>query len=132
MVEPHFLACDIVDRVRMVLRLERRLSRNQFIERYANRPAVYFLSVATAQKHLRSFVVASASIGEHLLVPSSQLHILALPEVDQLHDPSLAIVEYVLGLDVPMANALLVDVGERIEQFVEGEPEAVLIESRFE
>lgn len=128
MVEPHFLARDVVDRIRMVLRFKRRFSSDQLIQRYADSPTVYLLSVTPTQKHLRSFVVASSSVGEHLLISSSQLHIFALPEVYQLDNPSLTIIQYVLGLDVPVANALLMDVCQRIEYPIEDEPQTILIQ----
>lgn len=132
MFEPHLFTRDVVDRIRVVLRLKRRFSSYQLIQRYSDSPAVDLLRVAATQEHLRSLVVAGAGIGVHLLVSAPQLHILALPEVYQLHDSELTIVQDVLGLDVPVADALLVDVGQRVEDLVEDEPQAALIESRAE
>lgn len=108
---PHY----IVYRVRMVLRLERSHPSQQLIHSYAQSPHIHQLVIPPSLKHLRRPVVRRPCQSQHLPLDSPSNQLFADSKVNQNDPLLLFIVEDVLGLNIPMANLVRVNVDESLD-----------------
>lgn len=102
----------------VVLRLEGRHSRHQFEHRYAQSPKIDPLIVSPALEHLGGAIIGRPGEGQHLLLSTTIHQLLTDAEIDQFDTAVSPVIEDVLGLDIPMADLLLMDEGQGLEQLV--------------
>lgn len=102
----------------VVFRLKGGHSRHQFEHRHTQSPKIDPFIVSPALKHLGSAIIGRPREGQHLLFSTAVHQLLAYPEIDQLDTVVALVIEDVLGLDIPMADLMVVDKDQSLEQLV--------------
>lgn len=81
---------------------------NEFINKNTCRPYIHFFSIASSCKHFRCSIVQSASNSKHLEFGASHAVFPTDSVIDQFNLFVYWIIEYILSLDVPVADCSLV------------------------
>ena len=111
----------------MVFTLEGSAPCDKFVDSDSDGPNVHFLIIATSSEYLGGKVEVGSNYGEHVSPLPSLKSFLANSKVnnfDSLHD---RIVEYILGLDVPMTNISLMNIGDSVKNLGENNSKLILI-----
>jgi hypothetical protein len=102
----------------VICRLKGRSPHHQLVDSCAERPKIHSFVIPSALKHLGCPVKQRPRDCEHVDLSAPVQHFATNPKIDYLHHFLLLVVENVLRLDVPVANALRMDIGQRLQNLI--------------
>lgn len=94
----------------MILRFKRSVTSDKLIDRDSQGPEVYSFIVTPSDEDFRGEIEMCADDCQHVSAHTSQESFFGNAKVDQLDLPCYAVIEYILWLDVSMADVTVVKV----------------------
>lgn len=115
------------DSCRVVLGLKGRVSSNQLVNGDSECPEIDSFIISSSDVHLRRKVKLRSDDGEHIPSVSPLEGLLADAEIDDLDLLLLRVIEDVLGLYIPMADILIMNIADGGDQLFDDLPKFLLI-----